>query len=542
MSGNKGWGGAPPPQTPVVNGFDNPVIIGAGLAGLSAALALAPMNVTVLAAAPLGEQAASAWAQGGLAAAIGEDDSPALHLADTLAAGAGLADEATARRIVDAGPALIEQLVGLGARFDRTAAGKIGLGLEAGHGRRRIVHAQGDSSGREILRAVVAAALAADHITILAPCLATRLILRDGAVAGVLVQTQTGPAVIPATRVVIATGGVGGLFQHSTNPCGAIGGGLMLAANAGAALADLEFVQFHPTALDVGLDPMPLVSEAVRGEGATLINGAGERFMAGQGRAELEPRDIVSRAVWAQMQLGHQVFLDARQALGTSFASRFPAIAAACHAAGIDPGSQPIPIRPAAHYFMGGIAVDARGRSSIAGLWACGEAASTGLHGANRLASNSLLEAAVTGQDVAHDIAGTSAGRPGPLAKLTQRAAPDASAVRPIMSAHAGVLRDAAGLRQAVKALQPMALGNAASRDPARLALMMVTAMLRRPESRGGHCRTDFPLTRPELARRQTLSWAETPNLISSLTSDRGTYAAPARTAAGSPAAPQAKA
>jgi L-aspartate oxidase len=484
-----------------MNTQDAPVMIGAGLAGLMAALHLAPQPCIVLTSAPLGDQAASGWAQGGLAAAIGDDDSTELHLADTLLAGDGLCDEAVARRIVEAGPALVDELVRLGARFDRNSAGKIGLGLEACHGRRRIVHAQGDSSGREILRAVIAAARAAPSITILERVAATRLILRDGAIAGVLTQGPSGPALIRASRVVIATGGVGGLYQHTTNPAGAIGQGLMLAMRAGAALADLEFVQFHPTALDVGLDPMPLVSEAVRGEGAILIDETGTRFMEGQGREELEPRDVVSRAVWAQMQAGHRVFLDARACLGEKFAARFPAIHATCLAAGIDPATQPIPIRPAAHYHMGGIAVDAACRSNVPGLWAAGEAARTGLHGANRLASNSLLEAAVTGRFAAADIAGTSAARPAPLAPIRLPEKPDPALVRPILSQYGGVLRDADGLRTAISALGQ--LGGAAT-DPAALAMHMCMAMLRREESRGGHARTDFPNRRPDDVRDST--------------------------------------
>jgi L-aspartate oxidase len=307
--------------------------------------------------------------------------------------------------------------------------------------------------------------------------------------------------------VVIATGGLGGLYHHSTNPAGAIGQGLVLAARAGAALADLEFVQFHPTALDTGRDPMPLISEAVRGEGAKLVDERGVRFMAGQGRAELEPRDVVSRAVWRHMGAGHRVFLDARAALGGRFAARFPAIDALCRESGVDPGAALIPIRPAAHYHMGGIAVDAAGRSSVPGLWACGEAASTGLHGANRLASNSLLEAAVTGQAVARDIAGTSAGRPAPLAPLAAPPVPDAAPVRAILSRHAGVLRDDDGLSAAAEALMPMAEGPTA--DPALLGLMMVGAMLRRTESRGGHARTDYPHKDAGLARRESLTWEE---------------------------------
>jgi len=486
---------------------DHPVIIGAGLAGLMAALHLAPQPVTVLTRAPLGEQAASAWAQGGLAAAIGADDSPEQHLADTLAAGDGLCDPVVARRIIEAAPALVDQLARLGARFDRGAQGHMALGLEAGHARRRIVHAQGDSSGREILRAVIEAVRRSPHIQVLEACTATRLILRDAAIAGVLAQGPGGPFVLRASRVVIATGGLGGLYQESTNPAGAIGQGLVLAARAGAALADLEFVQFHPTALDVGLDPMPLVSEAVRGEGAVLIDQTGTRFMAGQGRAELEPRDVVSRAVWRRMGEGHRVFLDARAALGARFATRFPAVYAACRDAGIDPATQPIPIRPAAHYHMGGIAVDAAGRSLVPGLWACGEAASTGLHGANRLASNSLLEAAVTGQAVAADIGGTRAGRPAPLVPLAPPPRPDPALVRAVLSRHAGVLRDAAGLAAAAAALLPLAEGRGAASDPALLGVMMMAAMQRRRESRGGHTRTDFAEKSAAFARRLTLTW-----------------------------------
>ena len=490
---------------------DHPVIIGAGLAGLMAALHLSPVPCTVLTRAPLGDQAASAWAQGGLAAAVGADDSCTLHVADTLAAGDGLCDEHVVRSIIEAGPALVEELTRLGARFDRGPDGRIGLGLEAGHGRRRIVHAQGDASGREILRAVIAAAKAADHITIRENCTVTRLILRDGAISGVLAVGPTGaPFVIPATRVVIATGGLGGLYLHSTNPAGATGQGLVLAARAGAALSDLEFVQFHPTALDAGLDPMPLVSEAVRGEGATLIDETGLRFMQGRGRAELEPRDIVSRAVWAHMQAGHRVFLDARAAIGTDFPRRFPGIAAACRAAGVDPATMPIPIRPAAHYHMGGITVDWRGRSTVPGLWACGEAASTGLHGANRLASNSLLEAAVTGAAVARDLAGTDAGQPRPLAPLLLPPPEDAAPVRAILSRHAGVLRDAAGLDAAGTALRDLLRTTRHQSGPAMLGLMMVTAMARREESRGGHARTDFPGHAPGNPARLSLTWAET--------------------------------
>jgi L-aspartate oxidase len=303
---------------------------------------------------------------------------------------------------------------------------------------------------------------------------------------------------------VIATGGIGGLYRHTTNPLGALGQGVALAARAGALLADMEFVQFHPTALDVGLDPMPLVSEAVRGEGAVLVDETGARFTD-----ELQPRDQVSRAVWRHQADGHRVFLDARSALGGRFAERFPAIAARCRAAGVDPAREPIPVRPAAHYHMGGIAVDAAGRSSVAGLWACGEAAATGLHGANRLASNSLLEAAACARWVAGSVAGAPARRlPLPsLPALPPAAA--AGAVRQIMSAGLGVLRDRAGLSKAIAALRPLAFADGAAADAAAVGLVIAVAALAREESRGGHWRSDFPFRASGAARRSKLLLAD---------------------------------
>ncbi len=263
---------------------------------------------------------------------------------------------------------------------------------------------------------------------------------------------------------------------------------------AGAALRDLEFVQFHPTALDSGVYPLGLVSEAVRGEGAVLIDETERRFMEGVPGAELAPRDVVARAVWQQLSDGHDcVFLDARAALGQRFAERFPGIAALCRAAGIDPAVQPIPVRPAAHYHMGGIAVDDAGRSTVEGLWACGEAASTGMHGANRLASNSLLEAVVCAGWVADSLAGTSAGRirRPRAAPLPPQAAPDA--VRPILSRAAGILRDRAALAEATAELLPLAMSSGPASDPAAIGLMIAVAALRRCEGRGAQYRTDFP-------------------------------------------------
>ena len=472
-----------------------PVVIGAGLAGLMTALRLAEHEpVIVLTNHPLGENAASGWAQGGVAAAVGADDSAALHAEDTLAAGDSLCDVQAVQRITGAGPDVIARLIQIGAQFDTAPDGALKLGLEAAHSRRRIVHANGDSTGREILRAMIQAARACTAITILEGVDARRLLLdAHGAVAGVLAAAPDGaPLSIRTARVVIATGGLGGLYAHTTNPGAALGQGLAMAARAGADLADMEFVQFHPTALDVGLDPMPLVSEAVRGEGAILLNDAGERFMSNYAHAELEPRDVVSRVVWAQLSQGRRVFLDARGAIGARFADAFPQITAACRAAGVDPVSQPIPIRPAAHYHMGGIAVDGRGQTSVPGLWACGEVSSTGLHGANRLASNSLLEAAACGAEVALDVAAAPRVglRPEPQSLPV---AASAQAVRAIVEQHTGVLRDEAGLQAAVQALAPLAAGVGKAADPALVGLFIAHGALARQESRGGHSRTDYP-------------------------------------------------
>jgi L-aspartate oxidase len=479
-----------------------PVVIGGGLAGLMTALRLAPEPVILLAKTPLAEGAASAWAQGGVAAAVGEGDDPALHAADTLAAGDGLSDPAVANRIAAAAPNAIADLERFGVVFDRDAQGRFALGLEAAHGRRRIVHVTGDGTGAAIMRAMVAAVAATPSITVVEGLEARRLLVDDRGIAGVLAAGPWSACLLPTRRVVLATGGLGGLYAHTTNPLGAIGHGVALAARAGAALADMEFVQFHPTALAVGLDPMPLVSEAVRGEGAILIDESGARFMAGSGRAELEPRDVVSRAVAAHIAAGHRVFLDARRSQGADFAAHFPGIAARCRAAGIDPAIQPIPVAPAAHYHMGGVAVDAEGRSTVEGLWACGEASATGLHGANRLASNSLLEAVVSARFVADSVAGASSGLPAAPRPIALPPAPDARSLRAFASEALGVVRERTGLAAAAARFQPLAFEGGAAADPALVALLIATAALAREESRGGHWRADFPHPSPAWACR----------------------------------------
>jgi len=465
-----------------------PVIIGGGVAGLMTALALAPEPVLLLSKAPIGREASSVWAQGGLAASLGPDDSVDLHVADTLAAGDGLCDPHVVRDILAAAPQAIEMLTRHGARFDANPDGSLRLGLEAAHSRRRIVHAQGDGSGRDVMRALAETVRNTPSVTVLEGLEARRLLTEDGNVTGILAHGPNGAVHIVTDRVVLATGGIGGLFLDSTNPLGSFGQGLALAARAGARLCDLEFIQFHPTALDGPGRPMPLISEAVRGEGAILIDETGARL-----GGELEPRDVVARAIWKHLQHGRRVFLDARQCLGASFAEHFPVITAACRANGIDPATDPLPVRPAVHYHMGGIAVNRAGRSSLAGLWAAGEVACTGLHGANRLASNSLTEALITGLRVGEDLSGSAPKR---LRKPRMQDLPqpsDPTAVRPILSQHLGVTRDDAGLRAAIAALQPIAENHSEAADPALVGLMIAEAALARQESRGAHYRTDFP-------------------------------------------------
>lgn len=478
------------------------VIVGSGLAGLMTALTLAPEPTVIVTRALIGAETSSAWAQGGIAASIGKGDSAALHLADTLAAGDGLCDAKVAARIVAEAPAAIAALECFGVEFDRNDAGELSLGLEAAHSFRRIVHSKGDGSGAAIVRALAEAVARTPSITVLEDCQAQRLLLDGDRVAGLLCLTGKGSVVLQSSRIVLATGGIGGLFDATTNPVGNFGQGIALAARAGARLADMEFVQFHPTALDSRRRPLALVSEAVRGEGALLVNESGERFMAGVEGAELAPRDVVARAISAQIARGGRVFLDARAALGNRFGSRFPVIEALCNEAGVDPGSDLIPVRPAVHYHMGGVATDENGRSSVPGLWVVGEAASTGLHGANRLASNSLLEAAVMGMRAAQDIASSDVS-PGSLPKhFPETFVPDLTLVRPIVSRHLGVLRNAGAIHGAIAALLPLCENESTATDPALVALLIAVFASLRMESRGAHARTDFPLKLQHAQRR----------------------------------------
>jgi L-aspartate oxidase len=460
------------------------IIIGAGVAGMMAALAAAPAPVSLLTAGKIGEGAASQWSQGGIAAAIGADDHVDLHIADTLAAGHGLCDPAVVSRIIKAGPEIIATLEAYGVRFDRTEDGTLARGLEAAHSRQRILHGNGDATGAEIMRALMAAVRATPSIQVIEQASVRHIFVEEGRATGILAATPGGPLSLADDQILLATGGIGGLFAYSTNPESAIGQGLMLAQSAGAKLADLEFIQFHPTALAIGTGALKLISEAVRGEGAVFIDETGTRFMDG---ADLAPRDVVARAAFDHLQAGHQVFLDTTS-IGARFTTRFPAIAAICAQAGIDPVRQPIPVRPAAHYHMGGVAVDTQNESSISGLFAAGEVARTGLHGANRLASNSLLEAAICGRDAGRVMAARTA-RPARSLPPVPLPAPMLArpALRDLMTRHLGVLRDAHGLAAARAAFSRMA-----SDDPAaRLCLAIAEAAAARTHSVGAHTRRD---------------------------------------------------
>ncbi|MCC0008533.1 MAG: L-aspartate oxidase [Hyphomicrobiaceae bacterium] len=505
------------------------VIIGAGLAGLFTALRLAPLPVTVVAAAPLGEGASSVWAQGGIAAAVGEADTPENHATDTIHAGAGIVDADVAHLVAGEASARIADLLRYGVPFDRDLEGHFVLSREAAHSRHRVVRVAGDRAGAAIMQALIAQVRRTPSIRVLEGYEAEDLITEGGAVTGVrlirgLARGNGTYELLPARAVVIATGGIGAIYRVTTNPTYARGEALAFAARAGAVVADAEFVQFHPTALDVGLEPAPLASEALRGEGALLINSNGRRFMRDVApEAELAPRDIVARAVFAEIEAGRRVFLDCRQAIGAHFPDAFPTVYAHCKAAGIDPVTEPIPVAPAEHYHMGGIATDTRARTSVAGLWAVGEVASTGLHGANRLASNSLLEAVVFAARAADDIAqvvGDGRGvaqaalyRVAGAKPVDHAAREDAIAlIRDTMSADVGVVRTRRSLTRALLTLREIAdtAGNDTQLANMALAARLVTgSALLRTESRGGHYRRDYPDPDPSKAQRSFVTLDE---------------------------------
>lgn len=484
--------------------LDAPLVVGAGVAGLSVALGLDRAHVITTK-----EMGSTWWAQGGIAAAVDDEDSPSAHAADTLSVSGGLAVDEAVAALTAGGPEAIERLIRLGADFDRDDDGNLLLGREGGHNARRIVHADGDATGAEVMRALTAAVDATASVELIEGRVVD-LVRSDDRVVGVVTADGKRRIVYVAPAVVLATGGAGRIYSHTTNPPGVTGEGIMIAARAGARLADLEFVQFHPTALNAGKDPMPLLTEALRGEGATLVDGSGRRFMDRyHPMAELAPRDIVARAIFWQYDRGSAAFLDARSI--PNFHDRFPTVTAHAVSVGLDPTEDLLPVSPAAHYYMGGIDADISGRTSVPGLWAVGECASSGVHGANRLASNSLLEGLVFGARVANDVtlhATAPAGNvsvPGDALDLPVVAGPVIEDLRKVMWDRVGLIRTGDGLWEARNALIDMekTLSRTISgRNTVELALLIVMAALRRSESRGGHYRADYPDEDPKQAMR----------------------------------------
>lgn len=510
------------------------LIIGSGIAGLYTAIRAAAHG-TVLLVTKGGLLESNTWhAQGGVAAALGREDSAQAHFIDTLQAGAGLCLKDAVSILVSDGPQRILDLISLGTRFDRSPSGELLLGREAAHSQRRIVHARGDGTGAEIAETLATYAKHTANLQVKEGCLALQLQIQQGYCTGASLYQDGNLIHCLARATVLATGGCGQVFKYTTNPDVATGDGFAMAARAGARLKDMEFIQFHPTALAINENPMPLISEAVRGEGAILVNEQGERFMPAIHKwAELAPRNVVARAIFHQMQAGHKVYLDATM-LGERFPIRFPTIFRLCQERGLDPRHQQIPVAPSAHFIMGGIQADTVGRTSIPGLFACGEVACTGVHGANRLASNSLLEGLVFAERVAQTLptevvpsgvsgAGAGGGEgasdgpislqlsvPKPGTNSEELANNVATQVRNIMWNYAGIVRTGEGLDKARQELETLMASEASRLYP--VANLLETAMLivqsanARQESRGGHYRSDYPTENDEWAVRHVIT------------------------------------
>ncbi|HUR98694.1 MAG TPA: L-aspartate oxidase [Pyrinomonadaceae bacterium] len=499
------------------------IVIGSGVAGLRASIALAESGarVTVLTKDKTSESNTE-YAQGGVAVVLSDDDDAELHEDDTLVAGAGLCDEQAVETLVTEGTKYIKQLIGWGTEFDREG-GKLVFTQEAAHSRRRILHAHGDSTGKEIVRSLIARAGVEKSITLLPFANTESLIVRDGRCTGVryLDPILRAPRDVFANGVILCTGGAGQLFLHTTNPPVATGDGMAMAYFAGAEMADMEFIQFHPTALSIEGAPRFLLSEAMRGEGGVLRNTSGEKFMERYDeRLELAPRDIVSRSIVAEMRRtgSRHVLLDMTALDAKFLKERFPKIHETCAAFGLDIAKDMLPVSPASHYCMGGVRTDLWGRTTVPGLYAAGEVSCTGVHGANRLASNSLLEGLVFGarageaatkdssefgvqsSDVRDGKGSGAGGAPEPRTRNSELATAVRKRVKRVMWERVGILRDANALRRAIAEFDQISKANlsVSSRNFVTLASLVADAALWREESRGGHFRTDHPDQREE--------------------------------------------
>jgi L-aspartate oxidase len=498
------------------------VVVGSGIAGLTTALHISRQSSlrVLLVTKDVLAAGSTRWAQGGIAAALGAGDSPEEHFVDTIVAGAGVCDEAAVRTLVREGPAAVRELVQMGARFDLAHDGQLSLTREGGHHRDRIAHAGGDATGAEIQRALVTRVLDATDVSVIEHALVLDLLLgRDGAVTGLTLHVmgegqRDGVGAVRARAVVLATGGVGQVYASTTNPSVSTGDGVAAALRAGAVVRDLEFVQFHPTVTWLGSrsrGQQPLVSEAVRGEGAFLVDDDGVRFMPGQHElADLAPRDVVAKAILRRMREtgAEHMWLDARHFGAEKWRVRFPTIHETLLSLGIDPVRELIPVVPACHYASGGVRTDLLGESSLSGLFVCGESACTGVHGANRLASNSLLEGLVFGHRIAETVIARLREPADPPAELAS-APPSGvllhesarSELQTLMSRDVGVLRDAKGLHAAADGLAALAARDGGTpgteawetTNLLTVAAALVQAAALREETRGAHWRDDFP-------------------------------------------------